>query len=189
VIVGCGTTSVASVTVTAGMGAAAPVPAACPFAPSITVPLSFSLPLPVPYGAQSRLGAICCQACTAAPSRRIGLTDKTEKTLSKNQYMIYQYCMSREKSLYFLPVKKRKCLRCRHEWTQRGSTRPKECPACTNRKWDILDTRKIHTCLRCGYTWKPKTIRRPRQCPGCKQTRWDVPAGKLKRGRPRKRTD
>jgi DNA-directed RNA polymerase subunit RPC12/RpoP len=33
-------------------------------------------------------------------------------------------------------MKKKKCLRCGHEWLPRLDTRPKACPSCKNRKWD-----------------------------------------------------
>lgn len=61
----------------------------------------------------------------------------------------------------------------------------------------------ICDCLRCGHAWVKRIEGRPVRCPKCKQPNWDkpsmgvgrpsnkkaihdIPAGKLKRGRPRK---
>ena len=44
----------------------------------------------------------------------------------------------------------------------------------------------ICKCLRCGHHWIKRIDRRPIACARCKETNWDIPAGKLKRGRPKK---
>jgi hypothetical protein len=58
----------------------------------------------------------------------------------------------------------------------------------------------ICECLRCSHAWIKRIEGRPVRCPKCKQPNWDlprrkvgrpskdIPAGKLKRGRPNKKT-
>ena len=45
----------------------------------------------------------------------------------------------------------------------------------------------ICECRRCGHVWVKRIEGRPTQCPNCTEHHWDIPAGKLKRGRPRKK--
>ena len=47
---------------------------------------------------------------------------------------------------------------------------------------------KQFTCLRCNRTWQPR-LRSPKQCRWCKSRGWYAPAGAIKRGRPRKRSN
>ena len=44
----------------------------------------------------------------------------------------------------------------------------------------------ICKCRRCGHQWIKRIPGRPKSCSNCHETNWDVPAGKLKRGRPKK---
>jgi DNA-directed RNA polymerase subunit RPC12/RpoP len=40
-------------------------------------------------------------------------------------------------------MKKLKCLRCGHEWKQRGKKIPKACPSCHSKVWNRKDMKEF----------------------------------------------
>lgn len=67
----------------------------------------------------------------------------------------------------------RECTRCGYQWISIRAERPRSCPSCKSRQWDLPYVEKYgHRCEVCGHNWEG-TSPHPKRCPECTSTRWN----------------
>jgi len=76
-------------------------------------------------------------------------------------------------------MERKTCMKCKHQWTPRTVSEPRQCPSCHRWDWKEPGERLLSqfcTCHQCGKEWMSKPQgenEKPKHCPKCRSQYWD----------------